>query len=529
MKINKLLLFSILGIASIILAGYIYISLTSPTILSSLFGSKKSTRDTLIIASEGDTMGFYPDIEVYEGVTTGINANIFDGLVKIDENNKVVADLAVSWQNPDLKTWRFTLQKGVTFHNGYPFTPQDVKFTFDRIQKNVDHPLNALTSAMESINVIDDNTVDIVTKNPYPSLLTALVDLRIASKKYIEEGGKEPIGTGAYKVKEYSKGNFLTLERNETYWGKKSVYKTAIFQIIPDETKRLEAFLNGSVDIAKQLPSAQYTILKENKNITLYKIPTTRVITLLFDHRVMNSAGFPGKKNPTSDLKVRKAIYYAIDETAIIHDIMNDLADPATQFVSPNIFGYNPNIKRLPYDSNKAKQLLTEAGYPNGFSIQLDCTNDRYVNDEAICKRVVEDLAKVNIKVTLNLMSKSDFFPKMFENKLSFYLIGWSEDTGDASQIFESFLRPMDEKTGAGSNNVGFYNNKEVDQIAIEASKTMDTRKRLELMQKGFLLAMEDVCWIPLHTQTLISGSKTDIAWKPLYTGDVILQEIKNK
>ena len=483
-------------------------------------GISEIKRDIVIIGTKAGIFGFHPWMETYESTTMSVNFNVFNSLVEFDDNYRIIPALAYSWGNPDELTWRFNLRNGVKFHNGYDFTAEDVKYTIDSIRADKGSVLKDLLTPVDEVKVVDDHTVDIKTKEPFPALLNKLVDVFIVSKKYQQETEEKwPVGTGCYKLAEYVPGDHITLERFDDYWKGKCKIKTVIFKVIEDDEERVNALLTGKIDIAEFVPAERIEELEGNEGIKLSIAPSTRVMFLSFDFRETGCHGFWEGKNPTSDVRVRKAIYYAINESKIVHEIMKGVAEPASQFLSPNVFGYNPEIRRLSYDPEKAKQLLKEAGYEEGFQIEMDCSTDRYVNDEEICREIKRQLADVNIKVNLNAQPKADFFPKVLSRKTSFYMLGWATDTGDGGAIFDYLLRTVDEEGGEGIYNLGYYSNPEVDRLGIESSRIINQEERLKVMQEGFKIAMEDVAWIPLHIESLIYGVSADLDWEP--RGDV--------
>jgi peptide/nickel transport system substrate-binding protein len=221
-------------------------------------------------------------------------------------------------------------------------------------------------------------------------------------------------------------------------------------------------------------------------------------------------------------------MYYAIDEGKIINDVMNNMAVPASQFISANIFGYNPKITRLPYNLEEAKKLMKEAGYENGFSIQMDCPNNRYVNDEAICNEVARQLQSINIAVKVNAIDKAAFFPLVLNRTTAFYLLGWTTDTADGGEIFDYLLHTIN-KDGAGSYNAGCYSNQEVDKLGEVSQQTIDPLERLKILQQGFKMAMDDVVWIPLHAQKLLDGMAANVKWEPRSDEKIKIEDIDFK
>ncbi|MGM5484276.1 MAG: ABC transporter substrate-binding protein [Nanobdellota archaeon] len=458
--------------------------------------------NTVTLGMKADMVGFHPNMQAYETATLNVNKNIFDSLVQFDHKFKIKPSLAEYWSNPDKLTWRFNLRKGVRFHNGEKMTAEDVKYTFDFIMEDKDNALKNLVSPIKKVEIVDNYTIDIKTKDPTPVLLHKLADVFIVPKDH-ERLDRWPVGTGPYKLKKYEEEKNVILERFEDYWGKNADIETAIMRIIPEAKDRINAFRAGKIDLAEFIPPDQYEELKEE--INMVSKPTSRVIFL----------GTNFREGPTAELKVRKAMYHAIDEQEIIEEVMKGLAEPATQFVSPEILGYNPEIERLEHDKEKARELLKEAGYEDGFNITLDCPDNRYVKDEEICKRVSEQLGEIGIDVKANAKPKSEFFEKILARESDFYLLGWVPTTGDGGEVFDYLLTTVNKTEGEGNYNLGYYSNERVDEITGESSRILDTSERKDLLQEGFRIAMDDVAWIPLHRQSLTYAVSEDLTWRP--------------
>ncbi|MFH1237314.1 MAG: ABC transporter substrate-binding protein [Candidatus Aenigmatarchaeota archaeon] len=487
----------------------------------------KVERDIVIIGTKAGIFGFQPWMTNYETSTMSVNFNIFDGLVEFDKNYKITPALATNWENPNDLTWRFHMRKGVKFHNGYDFRAEDVKYTLELLKNDPGSVLKDLLTGIDRIEVVDEYTVDVITKEPYPILLNKLADCYIVSKKYQEEATDHtPVGTGCYKLAEYVEGDHITLEAFDGCWRTTPKINKAIFKVIENDDDRVNSLISGQIDIAESVPVGRTDELKYNQATRVIYAPSTRIIYLSFDFRKENSYGYGTGKNPTSDVRVRKAMYYAIDEDMILSEIMKGLGQPASQFVPPSIFGYDPAIKRLSYDLDEAKRLIAEAGYENGFNITLECPNNRYVNDEAVCNEIGRQLAQININVNVNARPKAEYFPKVLSRNTSFYMLGWATDTADGGEIFDFLIRTVDDKNGVGGYNNGYYSNPDVDRLGVESSRTINPEARLSIMHEGFEIAMEDVAWIPLHTENLIYGTKSDLTWEPRSDVKIKLESI---
>lgn len=471
---------------------------------------------SIVIGICSGPYGFHPWMESYDVDTMSINCNIFNGLVEFDNLFRINPALATSWNNPNNLTWRFFLRKNVKFHNGYDFTAEDVKFTIDLIKQDDNSALKELLTSVSYVEIINDYTVDIVTVKPCPILLNKLVDIYIVSKKYQEEINYEwPIGTGPYKLIKYVEDKNITFERFNNYWGGKPTIKNVIFEIFTESEDRKNALINGDIDICMVHPDHYPDIFyAEGVEVTTNSPPT--VFYLSFDFRENGSSYRYAEKNPVADVRVRKAIYHAIDIEYLIEEKLNGFGGPASQFVSPLIFGYNPNIKRLPFDLDIARNLMNESGYEDGFKIDFDCIEDN--SSIQFYLELANMLEKINIEVILNPLTGLELFTKLFEKNSTLYVIGWLTGSADGGEIFDFLLRTVDEQNTTGMYNYGYYSNNEVDEIGIQIGSMMDSKKRLQLMQDGFMIAMEEVVWVPLYIPQRIYGYRDFIDWIP-YVG----------
>lgn len=489
-------------------------------------GNQKES-ELLIIGIIDDTNGFFPWINSYDTNTLGINFNIFNPLVAFDDSFKLFPKLAKSWNNPDNCTWRFFLRENVTFHNGYNFSAYDVKYTIDIIKDNKSHVLRDLLTEVKEVKVVNNYTVDIVTFEPFPILLNKLTNIPIASKKYVEETSEKwPIGTGAYKLEKYTPGMNITLVQFDHYAMGNPVIKKVIYKIIPNEEERKNALITHEIDLLEHVNEIYIDEILNSSGITIKKISSPTVWYLGFDVRENNSSGFPGIKNPLADVRVRKALYHAIDINHMIKTL-NIAGEPASQFLSPLIFGYDPEIKRLPYDINLSRRLLKEAGYENGFNITLNTIEISRRHTE-LCEEIARQLSEV-ITVNVNPLSYEEYDRQLCEGNCSIYFLGWIPATGDGGEIFDYLLRSENHALGRGLCNFGFYANQTVDQITSEISYIMNQRTRLDLMQQGFKVAMDDVACIPLYLTVCNFAFPEYLEWNPRSDLNTLIEEITVK
>jgi len=479
------------------------------------------------IGMKDNISGFYPFTVTRDIPTLSVNVNLFDFLIKMDTTTfKFKPDLAKSWNNPNNLTWRFFLREGVTFHNGNIFTAEDVKFTVDYM-KNYSFYRQEL-EPISDIVVVDNYTIDIITNSPCPNLLYKLINLFILSEDYILniEGTNEtwPIGTGAYKLLEYIPGDHITLERFNEYWDVPPEIEKVTFTKMNDPEELKNALIQREMDIVPlsidDVAEIQHI---DGLNVTSVQLPG--VVYLGFDFRVNDSFGFKGLKNPVSDIRVRTAMYHAIDIETIIKQYLNNSADAASQFVTYHTFGYNPSIVRLSHDVERAKELMKEAEYEQGFSIECDCSNSPQTLN--ISNAIVTQLSEINITIILNPQPTLEYLTKLYYKNTSLYMTGLN--IFDAEGLIKLLLHTPDSEENNGVWNYGNYSNPEVDRLCDILSTTMDTNLRSKYLQEAFSIAASDVAWIPLYSPKAFYGTTDDIEWSPNPTSFIFVEDISLK
>ena len=458
-----------------------------------------------------------------ETATNSILSNIFDTLVRFDENIQVHPDLAESWSNPEPKVWIIKLRKGVKFHNGNAFNADDVVFTFNRIKNWKKSGFKGKVSMIDKVEKVDEYTVKFITKKAFPVFLRKLTYVDMLDKETVEGKSDEwiglhPIGTGPYKFVLWRKGDQIKFKANPNYWAGKAKFDDLIFRVLSNNATRTAAILSGEVDLINRVPVVDVNRIKNNNKLNTFVKPGLRLIYLQMDQfrektpYVKTANG----KNPFLDVRVRRALYYGINEDAIIKYIMKSFAVPAAQFSPSVVVGYDPSIKRVKYDPAKAKKLLAQAGYPNGFSVVLDAPNNRYINDAQIAQAVASSLAKIGITVKVNATPKSSFFPRTAKQDTSFFLIGWASSDGDGSSILDGVIHSKDDVKGYGRYNNGKYSNPKVDKLIEESDANMNPASRVKEMIEAQQIALaQDQNIIPLHYQVDIYASSKKIKFVP--------------
>jgi peptide/nickel transport system substrate-binding protein len=482
---------------------------------------------TLKIANQGDALSMDPH-SLNETLQISIMSNVYESLVVRGRDYKLAPGLAISWKQTAPNVWQFQLRQGVTFHDGTPFTADDVIFSFQRAGGE-GSDMNSYVGPIKEIKKVGEYTLDFVTKTPFPILPDLFTNWLMMSKKWCETNqAMKPVdrrkgienaasfranGTGPYRVRERQPGVRTTFVRNGNYWGKiEGNVDEVIYTPIGNDSTRVAALLSGEVDIMDPVPVQDVERIKNNPQLQVLQGPELRVVFLGMDQKrdellFSNVKG----KNPFKDVRVRKAFYQAIDIETIKSRVMRGASTPVAEMFPPQVRGFAPDLaQRLPYDVEAAKKLLTEAGYPNGFEVKMNCPNDRYVNDAEICQAVAANLSRIGVKIMLEAETKGSYFPKILRRDTSFYMLGWTSSTVDAQNVLYTIMSTPGEG-GIGQYNLGSYSNKKVDELTTAVGAESDDKKRNAMIREAIKLHQDDVGHIPLHQQALLWGMKKNI------------------
>lgn len=475
-----------------------------------------------------------------QGPNDALAMQIYDALLTTDAQQKVEPNLATSWKNRDDHTWIFDLRPDVTFSNGKPFTADDVIFTFCRVLHNETSIAGSFSEAAKNFDKVEksgDHQILIQTKRPDPLLPHELASIAIVSSAINPHGelsftpdkdcgvtgkwptvtdfndGGDAIGTGPFKLKSYVKGSVIDLVRNDKYWGKKPHWDEVKFVPVPNAGPRLAGLLASDYDLIENPASRDLAHIKQSPNLSYVTKPSTRVIFLQLDMRDKSPFIKSEKGNPFQDVRVRRAISMAIDRKAIVERIMDGAAEPAYQFLPTGMPGTLASPPVLKYDPKEAKKLLAEAGYPNGFSVTFDATNDRYINDAQVAQAVTQFLTRVGINTNLDAMTRSIFFTRRSKRDFSFSMGGWGSDTGEASSFLRQWLVTTDNAMGLGGSNYGAWSDPKFDALMKQAVATIDDGKREDLLRQAGAIAVDQLPDIPLYFESTIWAFRKGISY----------------
>ncbi len=492
-----------------------------------------ATAKTFRYAFQGDLNALDP-YTLNETFTLGAMGNVMEGLTKRDKDLKIIPGLAERWEILEPTKWRFHLRKGVKFHNGEDFVADDVVFSLDRMRSPGSQIKSRAPADMKAVKV-DDHTVDFVLASPNPILHYEWDTWYIYSKKWAEANGATQAqaatatslnpfalkanGTGPFTIVSHEPGVKTVFKPNPSWWGKPEHNLTeVIFTTIKSDATRVAALLSGEIDMMDPVPVQDVERIKSNPGTDVLSGPELRTIFLNMDQMrdellYSNVKG----KNPFKDARVRKAFYQAIDIEAIKSRVMRGLSAPSAILISPLLYSRSAEFKRHAYDPDAAKKLLADAGYPSGFEVTMDCPNDRYVNDEAICQAATTMLARIGVKVNLLAQPKAKYFEKAGPTKKydsSFNLLGWTPGSFDSWNVISNIAGCRDADGKGGTFNYGGYCNPKVEDLAKRILVEADVKKRDDLIFEAFTIIHDEVGLIPLHQQALVWGvsKKTKIA-----------------
>jgi peptide/nickel transport system substrate-binding protein len=468
------------------------------------------------------------------GGNKGLMPNLFEALTSIDANDKLQPGLALSWHLVDDATWEFKLRDGVTFSDGTKLTADDVAFTVERVP-NVHSPVTDMAEyvkAIDHVEVVDPHTVRFRTKGPFPLAPEYLSAIGIVSRKHGEGAsnidyntGKAAIGTGPYRFVSWARGDKIVLARNATWWGGQGPWDNVTIRYIKNPASREAALLAGDVDLIDKVSVQDFAQLKANPRFTVASGLSDDIVGFVFDvqdHPSPKIAGDDGKPlatNPFRDHRVREAVNLAIDRDAIRDRLMNGQSSPDNQYMKAGQYGYDPALPPVRFDPQQAKKLVAEAGYTNGFRLEIDCQNDRFVNDAAICQAIAQMLTRIGIATTPEVMPHAVWVPRANKHEFSLFTYFWTIDTPEPSIMLISQLATPDPARGRGAFNRGVYSNPEFDTVLDKALITLDRDARESLLIEATDLALRDYAVAPLHHQFNIEAMVKTIHHTPRIDG----------
>ncbi|NDV19005.1 ABC transporter substrate-binding protein [Pseudodesulfovibrio sp. JC047] len=494
------------------------------------------TQITLKLAMDADPVSLDPQVQLSGGMLQ-LSHMVYDSLVRYDQDMNFVPRLATKWERIDDRTMRFHLREGVKFHSGNDFTAEDVVFSLNRLKRSED--FKGLFEPFTGAEIVDAHTVDLITKDPYGLVLNMATYIFPLDKKFYtgtDEKGKpkdmilktdysfanvNESGTGPFTVTSREQGVKLVLTRFADYWDKTGNIDKIVFTPIKNDATRVAALLSGDVDFIMPVPPQDLERIQSTDGLQLVTMSGSRLISYQLN----------GERNPAlADPKVRLAMAYAYDNHGVVDKIMKGFATAAGQ-MSPR--GYVGHVEELAprFDLDKAKALMAESGFPNGFEATMIAPNNRYVNDEKISEAFVSMMSKIGIKISLKTMPKAQYWDQYDAQVADIQMLGWHADTEDSGNFYEFLSMCRNAETGYGQYNSGNYCNARVDELTIAAQTETDTDKRAAMCKEVEKIQYDEAGYIPLHWQNLSWASKDNMNTSEVvnvmnfpYFGDLIVK-----
>lgn len=481
---------------------------------------------------------------------TGVQAeavkHVFDTLVKSGDDLSLEPGLAESWKAIDDTTWEFKLRKGVKFHDGSDFTAEDVKFSIERIPNVTGpNPTTVYVRRVKEIQIPDPLTLVIKTDGPAPTLPNDFIRLFVVShtaakdfstKDTAGEGfnsGKATIGTGPYKFVSWTPKEEMVLARFDGYWGGKEPWEKVVRKEIPNDAGRVAQLKAGQLDLIARVPAADVPTLEKDSKLKVVKADSVYLFNVEFDFRdkpamVTAKDGSPLPKNPFLDPKVREAFDLAIDRETLAEIAMEGMGKPASQLVTETIFGFNKSLKVTKSDPKKAKALLAEAGYPNGFKLTFSYTNDRLAGDGAVGATIAQMLASIGIDAQANGAPGAVFFPAKQRGDYGLAMSGWGTLTGEANYTLAGLMHTNTPATKMGGFNVRGWSNPALDKLIDDAAIEMDVAKRKSLLEEANAIVAKERPSLPIASLvTAWAMQKSKVTIVPRADEDTLAMNVK--
>ncbi|MBR0669589.1 ABC transporter substrate-binding protein [Roseomonas soli] len=466
--------------------------------------------------------------------------HMFERLVDREADGRLVPRLAESWTLVGPTLWEMKLRPGVRFHDGSPFTSDDVAFTFQRAPNVPNSPggFGTFLRTVSRLEVVDPLTIRIHTHQPAPDLLLNLTYIGILSRRTGEgastadyNSGKAAIGTGPYRFVSFTPGNRVELERHDGWWGPAPAWEKVTLRLLANPAARTAALLSGDVQVIDTPSVSDLARLREDPRISVSSVPGIRFMYVVPDlsregesPHVLSNSGQPLPRNPFRDRRVREALSLAVQRTALAERVMLNTAAPTGQWMPQGSYSYAPSVGIPDFNIDRARQLLAEAGLPDGFRLTMHSPNDRYPNDARLAQAVAQMWSRIGVRTSVEALPWSNFYGRGIRQEYSMALWGWGSPTFEAGYMLTNCLATFDRERNRGPYNYGRYSNPDLDQMIFSSVQEMDQAKREQLLIAAVERATSDVPVIPLlmlenlwatHRSVTISPRRDERTYAP--------------
>ncbi|WPB83480.1 ABC transporter substrate-binding protein [Sediminicoccus rosea] len=461
---------------------------------------------------------------------SALTQHLFDRLLEPDANLRPQPGLAESYRALSPTSWEFKLRPGIRFHDGTPFTADDVAFTFARVPNVAGSPASYafFTRPVREVVVVDALTLRLETHAPAPLIPAMMQGLPMIGRRQGEgmttsdyNSGRAAIGTGPYRLVSYAPGDRAVFARNADWYGGPVTWNRVTYRFIGNDSARLAALKAGDVDLIDQVPTRDVADLARDGRLTVFSTPSLRNIYLYLDGwreqtpHVTDHQGRPLPSNPLRDVRVRRALSLAINRAGMVAQVMDGQAAPSGQLLPAGAVGHDPELRPDPHDPEQARRLLAEAGYPQGFTVALHGPNDRYVNDAQILQAIAQMWARIGVRVRVEALPSSAYFSRTARDEFSIGLLGWGTGTGEPDSPLANLLATIDPSRGRGASNRSRYSNPRFDAALDRALATLDLAEREAVYREATGIAIRDQAIIPLHHQVNIWAARRGFTYAP--------------
>ncbi|MBR0679404.1 ABC transporter substrate-binding protein [Roseomonas eburnea] len=477
------------------------------------FAAPAAIAQTLTLGSAAPVTSIDPHYHNL-GPNNALTMHIFDRLVERDGRARPHPSLAESWRVVSDTVWEFKLRRGVTWHDGRPFTADDVVFTFSRVPNVPNSPggFQGFLRAIERIEVVDPHTIRIHTKRPHPLMPLDLASVSIISRHAGEgastedyNSGKAAIGTGPYRYASYRLGDRVEMERNQAWFRGAEPWARVNYRILNNDGGRTAALLAGDVDLIEQIPTSDLARLRQDSRVIVTSIPSLRTVYIVPDYgraggdpQVTDNSGAPLPANPFRDLRVRRALSMAINRQALAEQVMEGAGTATAQWLPEGAFGYAPGVRPRGFDPDGAKRLLAEAGYPDGFRVTITAPNDRWPNDSRIAQAVAQMWTRIGVRTQVQTYPWTGFVPRRMRFEYPIQLAAWGSSTGEASNFLANVVATRDRARLTGANNNARFSDAAFDDLLMRASATLDDERREAMWHQAVARYAEEEPYIQL-------------------------------
>lgn len=492
-------------------------------------GSTRSGAQTLTMGVGSPVSSLDPHYHQLRS-NSEVSQMLFDTLLMTDAKAQLGPGLAESWRPIGDDGWEFTLREGVRFHNGVPFTADDVAFTIGRVPTVTGPGASYSTHVkpVRRVEVVDARTVRLYTGGPYPLLPVYFSQVMMLSRQ-VHEGastadynsGRVAIGTGPFRLSSYTPGDRILVTRNDSYWGARPHWSEVTYRMIANDASRVAALLSGDVDFIDQIPTSDLDRMRRDGRFRVAETTSLRTMYITLDStRAAPVPGLSGanggalQTNPLADPRIRRALSLAIDRKAIVERVMQGAALATVQFMPPGAYSHIPDLPVPAADLEAARSLLSEAGYPQGFQITLAGSNDRYMNDARVVQAVGQMWTRIGIRTVVEAQPYATFIGRATRREMPAALLSWGNSTGEVSVLLNSVLRTPNRERGHGAANRVQYSNPEMDRLMTAAEAEMDDAKREALLQQATRRVIDDVALIPLYMQAALWAMRADLTYE---------------